>query len=468
MRILAIDQGTTSTRAILFEDGRHRQVGARKHRTRHPQPGWVEQDGLELLANIAALVEAAGAVDAIALDNQGESCLAWDAESGEPLSPVIVWQDVRTAGDLARMAQTEAAALSRDVAALPLDPYFSASKLGWLMQENEAVRQAAAKGRLRMGTTDAFFLDRLAGTFATDCATASRTGLMNIETGQWDSRLCALFGVPMESLPEIRANIAGFGAIGNVPVAAAIVDQQAALYGHGARSHGDAKITFGTGAFALAVTGATVRRDALDRGLLPTLAWNLGDGPVYAIDGGVQDAGSAVEWALRAGLAEQLSDFDAMPGHSAIARGLVFAPLFSGLGCPHWDRSATPILLGLQPDMGKAELRQALLEGIAFLTGDVMEAMEGICPLGETLSIDGGLSNNLYFTQFLANCLGKTITVDGFAELTAYGAASLAALAIGETLSLETEPATLFAPQSLVPGLRHRFQDALRRAQNWR
>lgn len=468
MRILAIDQGTTSTRAILFEDGRHRPVGAHKHRTRHPQPGRVEQDASELLANIAALIEAAGHVDAIALDNQGESCLAWDARSGEPLSPVVVWQDVRTAEDLARMAQTDAAALSRDLAALPLDPYFSASKLGWLLRENEAVKQAAGRGRLRMGTTDAFFLDRLAGTFATDCATASRTGLMNIETGQWDSRLCALFGVPPESLPEIRTNIAGFGAVGGVPVAAAIVDQQAALYGHGARGNGDAKITFGTGAFALAVTGGTLHRGALDKGILPTLAWNLGNGPVHAIDGGVQDAGSAVEWALRAGLAEKLADFDAVPDRSAIARGLVFAPLFSGLGCPHWDRSAAPILLGLQPDMGKADMRQALLEGIAFLTADVIEAMEDICPIGDTLSIDGGLSNNCYFAQFLANCLGKTIRVDGFAERTAFGAASLGALALGRTLSLETEPATLFRPQAFTPDLRHRFQDALRRAQNWR
>ena len=291
MRILAIDQGTTSTRAILFEDGRHRPVGARKHRTRHPQPGRVEQDASELLANIAALIEAAGHVDAIALDNQGESCLAWDARSGEPLSPVVVWQDVRTAEDLARMAQTDAAALSRDLAALPLDHYFSASKLGWLLRENEAVKQAAGRGRLRMGTTDAFFLDRLAGTFATDCATASRTGLMNIETGQWDSRLCALFGVPPESLPEIRTNIAGFGAVGGVPVAAAIVDQQAALYGHGARGNGDAKITFGTGAFALAVTGGTLHRGALDKGILapsmpstaacrmPARRWNGPCGP---------------------------------------------------------------------------------------------------------------------------------------------------------------------------------------------
>ena len=468
MRILAIDQGTTSTRAILFEDGKHRLVGARKHQTRHPQPGWVEQDGQELLANIAALVEAAGLVDAIALDNQGESCLAWDGQTGEPLSPVIVWQDVRTAEALAGMADSDAAALSRDIAGLPLDPYFSASKLGWLMRENEAVRQAAARGRLRLGTTDAFFLDRLAGVFATDCATASRTGLMNIETGQWDSSLCALFGVPMESLPVIRANTAGFGAIGKAPVAAAIVDQQAALFGHGARREGDAKITFGTGAFALAVTGNTPRRAALDKGLLPTLAWNLGDGPVYAIDGGVQDAGSAVEWALRAGLAEMLSDFDDLPGIPAIARGLVFAPLFSGLGCPHWDRSAAPILLGLQPDMGKAEMRQALLEGIAFLTADVIEAMDGICPLGETLSIDGGLSNNRYFSQFLADCLGKTISVDGFAERTAFGAAALAAQALGQTLTLETQPATLHKPRAMDPGLRLRFQDALSRVRNWR
>ncbi len=468
MRILAIDQGTTSTRAILFENGRHTLVGAHRHEISYPQPGWVEQDALELLTNIAALVDTAGAVDAIALANQGESCLAWDRVTGEPLSPVIVWQDVRTTEELERMAHTDAAAISAARSALPLDPYFSASKLGWLMRENQDVRKAAAKGRLRVGTTDAFFLDRLAGTFATDCATASRTGLMNIETCQWDGSLCALFGVPLESLPEIRSNIAGFGAIGGVPIAAAIVDQQAALFGHGARIAGDAKITFGTGAFSLVVTGDQPLRMALDKGIIPTLAWNLGNHPIYAIDGGVQDAGSAIEWALRAGLADCIADFDAMPDGSAIARGLVFAPLFSGLGCPRWDRSAAPILLGLRPDMGKVELRQALLEGIAFLTADVIGAMESICSLEGPLSVDGGLSTNRYFAQFFASCLGRPLRVEGFVERTAFGAASLAALAHDQPLTLETSAATLLEPKPLDLSLRQRFQDALHRARNWR
>ncbi len=468
MRIVAIDQGTTSTRALSFDhDGSSEVVGTKRHATTYPQAGWVEQDAEELLANIGEVLKTADGFDAIGLANQGESCLAWDASTGEPLSPVIVWQDTRTAALLEAMARDGVDAEVATRAALPLDPYFSAAKLDWILREVPAARAAYAAGRLRLGTTDAFFLDRLTGTFATDRATASRTSLLNIETGEWDPELCRIFGVPIECLPEIRSNIAGFGTLQGKPLAASIVDQQAALYGHGCRNAGDAKITFGTGAFALAVTGHAPR-EGLASGLVPTVAWDLGEGIVYALDGGVQDAGAAIEWAIRSGIAGSVEDFNALPAQSAVERGLVFVPAFSGLGCPYWDRSASPLLIGLRPDMGRADMCQALMEGIAFLTADVVDAMRDSANIADRVSIDGGLSRNSYFVQFLADCTGLDIAVDSFAERTAYGVAALAATALGDRIDLTTSTTKIVQANTVPSAHRARFSDAVRRARHWR
>jgi glycerol kinase len=469
MRIAAIDQGTTSTRALVFDsDGPVEIAGSRRHETSYPDAGWVEQDANELIANIRNVLGKAGPVDAIGLANQGESCLAWDAVSKEPLSPVIVWQDSRTAPLLEAMAREGATEEVAARAALPLDPYFSAGKLGWIVENLPAARTALSAGRLRLGTTDAFFLDRLTGHFATDRATASRTSLMNIETGEWDPELCRLFKIPIDCLPDIRTNTAGFGAIDGIPVTAAIVDQQAALYGHGCRQRGDAKITFGTGAFALAVTGSTVPREALSAGLVPTVAWDFGEGPVYALDGGVQDAGSAIDWGLRAGLAEGLDDFNGLDRkNTAIDRGLVFVPAFSGLGCPFWDRSAGPLIIGLRPDMGRPDMCQALLEGVALMTATVLHVMRGHVPLAQALSIDGGLSKNAYFSGFLADCSGFEIIADDFSERTAYGVASLAARALGGDLALSSDAFQRYAPQHDKSEWRSRFDEAIHRCRGW-
>ncbi len=468
MRIAAIDQGTTSTRVLVFDtDGTFQFIGSENHRTTYPAPGWVEHDANELLNNIGTLVDKAGLIDAIGLANQGESCLAWDAETGEPLSPVVVWQDCRTLGLLDDLARDGAADIVAARAALPLDPYFSAAKLGWILREMPRAGEAFAAGRLRLGTTDAFFLDRLTGHFATDRATASRTSLMNIETGEWDPELCRLFGVPIECLPQIRANTAGFGHMARVPVAAAIVDQQASLFGHGCREPGEAKITFGTGAFALAVTGNTVPRRSLSSGLVPTVAWDLGEGMTYAIDGGLQDAGSAIEWALRAGIASSLDDFTFFPHQTAVERGLIFVPALSGLGCPFWDRTASPLIIGLRPDMQRSDLCQALLEGIAFLTSGALEAMGEHVELGKALSIDGGLAKNAYFRWFLADCSGYQVVTTDIFERTAYGVASLTAQALGERLEL---PSSANNRHTTAGGGRQwmpRFMDAVGRSRNW-
>ncbi|WP_019644247.1 FGGY family carbohydrate kinase [Novispirillum itersonii] len=467
MRVAAIDQGTTSTRCLVVEDGGHWHLAAsRRHAQHHPAPGWVEHDPDELLKNIRAVLDAAGRVDAIALSNQGESCLAWDARTGEPLSPVIVWQDARTADALAALG-AEAEATSRRICGLPLDPYFSASKLAWLLAQSPAVAAARRDGRLRLGTTDAFFLDRLCGSFRTDRATASRTGLMDLATGDWSDTLCALHGVPRDCLPEITAVDAGFGDVNGVPVRVSVVDQQAALYGHNCRLPGDCKITFGTGAFLLAVAG-TERPDG--GGLLPTVAWDRrADGTVFAVEGGVYDAGSALEWARTIGLFSAMEELGVFEGPSALSRGIVFVPALSGLAAPYWDRHAAPLFIGMDHATDRRDLVRAVLEGIAMLTVGLIGAAGQATPLGRGISIDGGLSQSPYFAAFLAAASGRTITVPPMHELTAIGLAELC----GVDVSAIRAGAAVFppdgAPDITVTAADHaRFAEAVQRARQWR
>lgn len=463
MRIAAIDQGTTSTRCLVIsDDGTVQVVSSLRHAQFYPAPGHVEHDPEELLHNIRAALAAAGRVDAIAIANQGESCLAWDAESGKALSAVIVWQDARTAQSLAALPPS-AADLSKQICGLPLDPYFSASKLSWLLKNNPAVAEARAAGRLRLGTTDAFFLDRLAGCFRTDLATASRTGLLDLATGGWSPELCALHGVPLECLPEIGSVDGSFGAIARTPVRVSIVDQQAALYGHGCRAPGDCKITFGTGAFLLAVAGAE-RPQAGE--LLPTIGWQRDDAPaVFAVEGGVYDAGAALEWARKIGLYSHNAELDGFEGPSAIRRGLAFVPALSGLAAPYWDRLAVPLFIGMNHATERGDMVRAVLEGIALLTVRLIEAAQAVAPIGETISIDGGLSNSRYFAGFLAAASGRTIRVPAMRELTALGLAELC----GIDLAAARNDAEIFTPSGSVDVEDHaRFAHGINMAREWR
>jgi glycerol kinase len=430
VRIAAIDQGTTSTRAlVLGEDGRLQPVLSLPHAQTTPAPHHVEQDAEELLANIQRCLEAAGA-DVVGLSNQGESCLAWDARDGRPVSPVISWQDDRTAGVVAGLARDGAGPLVLERAGLPMDAYFSASKLGWIVRHLPLAANLARQGHLRLGTTDAFFRDRLTGRFETDVATASRTSLMNLGLGTWDADLCQLFGVPISALPRITPTSGDLGTLpGGARLAASIVDQQAALYGHGCRAPGETKITFGTGAFAQSVTGALVRPG--DAAVLPTVAWQEGEGSVtYALDGGVYAAASAVNWARGLGLFADLAEIAAF-GSPAIDRGLAFVPALVGLGAPHWNRAARGAWLGLGLADGKADLMQALLEGIALRSVEVLAAMASVQAANGPVSVDGGLSRNPYFTQFLADTLGRDLFLSDEPELTAAGLAQMAARAAG-------------------------------------
>lgn len=471
MKVIAVDQGTTGTKSfVLMEDGSFATIAAFEHRQIYPQAGWVEHDANELLSHVHEAIAAAGPADAIGIDNQGETVVAWDAATGEPLHNAIVWQDARTADVTAKLKADGAEELTLQRAGLPLDPYFSATKLRWFLDHIPEARALHAQGRLRLGTSDAFFLDRLTGVFATDVTTASRTSLMNLDTGAWDQDLCRLFGVPVDCLPEIRSTTGPFGACNGTPVTASLVDQQAALFGHGCARTGDAKVTFGTGAFALAVAGKS-RLDGSRFGMLPTLAWKVGAAaPDYAIDGGVYNAASAVNWARGLGLFADYAEIDSFAAPPAITRNLAFVPALSGLACPHWDRAAAGLWIGLGLDTTRADLMQSLLEGIALRAAEVLAAMAELVPLGDRISIDGGMAKNGYFTQFLANATGKDIVLPSTPDLTALGTARMAMRGAGvETLPPLPQPARIIAcDQPLPEQARSAFADAVRRSKSWR
>lgn len=469
MRFVAIDQGTTSTRALVATtDGQAHIVCSLRHNQEFPHTGWVEHNGLELLENVKTCIAAAGPVDAIGIDNQGESCLGWDALTGEPVSPVIVWQDNRTMARIDSLRAEGAEPLTLGRAGLPLDAYFSAAKLAWILANVPAARAAHSAGRLRLGTTDAFFLDRLCGRFVTDPTTASRTSLLNLETCSWDEDLCRLFGVPIETLPEIVPTAATvLGYYTGIPVTASVVDQQAALYGHGCRKASDAKITFGTGAFALTLTGSEIVR-APEIGLLPTIAWQTPHETVYAVDGGVYDAGSVVEWLKRLGMIASVDELVDFPQTSAIDRGLVFVPALSGLACPYWDRSAAGMWLGMSADTTPRDLCQAALEGVALCATEVIDAIQKRQGVSRVISVDGGLSRNVYFMQFLTDTLGRTIRVPNFHELSSFGCAALAALALNVELVPPDLGVTTYLPQRNASEKRRtRFAEAIKRSRGW-
>ncbi len=470
MRVLAIDQGTTSTRGfILDHTGAGTIIFSREHRQIYSKPGWVEHDPEELIRNIKACLVNADQIDAIGIDNQGESCLAWNGATGEAITPVIVWQDRRTENRVSALKKTGAEATTLLRAGLPLDPYFSASKLGWIVENIPEAKTLLAQGNLRLGTTDAFFNDRLTGQFSTDISTASRTSLLNIETGNWDQELCELFAIPIEALPEIRPTIGDFGSIKTggreVPLVVSVVDQQAALFGHGCHSSGDLKITFGTGAFVIANCGREIVR-APEEALLPTIVWQeTGKTPVYGLDGGVYCASSALNWAKSLGLFSDFSQINKFENETAISRKLVFVPALTGLGCPYWDGSAAGLWIGMSLETSPQDLVQAILEGVAFRAVQIIAAMEKRISVGDVISIDGGMSVNPYFCQFLADVLQKQVSVPACSEITAYGTALMVMGKTGFENNLLSP--TIYFPENQHDNGKSLFEDALSRCRNW-
>jgi glycerol kinase len=436
--ILAIDQGTTGTTCLVFDEGGGIAGRAYSEFEQHfPRPGWVEHDageiwettrrvGAEALAD--AGIEGAD-LDAIGIANQRETVVAWDPASGEPLHRALVWQDRRTAARCDELREAGREPLVRERTGLVLDPYFSGTKMEWLRRKVEGVERAA------LGTIDSWLLYKLTGRHATDYTNASRTMLFDLRRMRWDEELCAMLGVDPDQLPEPLPSAHVFGTTsefgGEVPVAGVAGDQQAALFGQACHSAGTAKNTYGTGSFVLLHSGATAP-DPVE-GLLTTVACSTGEAPAYAVEASIFVTGAAVQW-LRDGLGviEAAAETEALAGSLAGNDGVYFVPALTGLGSPHWDPYARGTIVGLTRGSGRAHLARAALEAIAYQTVDAVRAEEAACGRRlEALKADGGATVNRWLMQFQADVLGAPVVVPEIAETTALGAAYLAGIATG-------------------------------------
>jgi len=445
--VLAIDQGTTSSRAAIFNERGQCLGSAAQPLTQHfPRPGWVEHDADEIWRTVAETVPLALAraritgseLAAIGLTNQRETVVLWDRRSGRPVAPAIVWQDRRTA-DFCREHRADEPWL-RERTGLVLDPYFSATKILWLLQSDPALRNRAEAGQLAFGTVDSWLLWNLTGgvAYLTDASNASRTLLLELQTASWNDDLCGFFQVPRSMLPEIRPSTSDFGQTADlgflpagVPITGIAGDQQAALFGQGGTRAGDAKCTYGTGAFFLLHTGPQPVRSR--HRLLTSLAACTGGVPQFVLEGSVFVAGAAVQW-LRDGLhlIGDAADVEALAARADPAEPALLVPGFVGLGAPHWIPEARGVLFGLTRGTTAAELARAALEGVAFQVVDLVAAADQ--DYGQPLTalrVDGGMAQNASFLQLQADVLGLPVLPALEKEATALGAALLAGLGVG-------------------------------------
>lgn len=466
--LLAIDQGTSSTRAMAFRlDGTLAAAEQQPFPQIYPAPGWVEHDPEVIWATVLSttrtvlqrVLEQGCTVAAIGVTNQRETTLVWDRKTGVPLHNAIVWQDRRTAARCRELIDAGREPALAAATGLCLDPYFSASKLDWLLGHVAGAREAARAGRLAFGTIDTFLLWRLTGgrLHATDATNASRTALYDIVRGAWDPGLCELFGVPAACLPEVRDSAGDYGATdpalfgAAIPIRGVAGDQQAALVGQAALAPGDVKSTYGTGAFLVLNTGATLVRSS--RRLLTTIAYRLAGRTTYALEGSILSAGTVVQW-LRDGLGivARAEEIETLAAAARDTGGVYLVPAFTGLGAPYWDPDARAALLGLTRASGRAEIARAGLDAVAYQTADLLEAMaaDGVRPT--QLKVDGGMARNGLFLQRLADLLDVPIVRPRMPESTAVGAALLAGLGAGlyespEALTRVWQAEARFAPQ---------------------
>jgi glycerol kinase len=440
--LLAIDQGTTGTTSLVF-DLQGELIGrAYREFTQHfPRPGWVEHDAAEIWEVSHAVAGEAladagvrpGELEAVGLTNQRETVVCWDPSTGEPLHRALVWQDRRTAARCHELRDQGEEPALREKTGLILDPYFSATKIEWLLRNVDGLEQRAREGRAVFGTVDAWMLFKLTGEFATEPGNASRTLLMDIRSGRWDTDLLGLFGVPERALPAIRPSCGELGRTradafhGHaVPVAGVAGDQQAALFGQRCLEPGLGKNTYGTGSFVLLNHGTSVPEPA--SGLLSTVAWQIGRSTTYALEASIFVTGAAVHW-LRDGLGiiEQAAETEALAKSLDGNDGIYFVPALTGLGSPHWDPYARGTVVGLTRGATRAHLARAALEAMAYQAVDAIDAMRdaGAEPL-EELRADGAATVNRWLMQFQADVLGAPVVVPEVAETTAMGAALLA------------------------------------------
>ncbi|MFA9271057.1 MAG: glycerol kinase GlpK, partial [Baekduiaceae bacterium] len=447
--ILAIDQGTTGSTCLVFdEDGELAGRAYREFRQHFPQPGWVEHDARELWevtrdVALEALDDAGvpeGGLRAVGITNQRETVCVWDPNPGQPLHRALVWQDRRTAARCDELREAGHEPLIRERTGLVIDPYFSGTKIAWLLEHVDGLRERATAGRAKFGTVDSWLIWNLCGEHVTDASNASRTLLANLHTGDWDDELLALFGdVPRASLPEIRPSIGELGRIaedalpgfGGVPVSGVAGDQQAALYGQACLDPGLGKNTYGTGSFVLMNTGDEPPAPA--EGLLSTVAWRIGQRTQYAQEASIFVTGAAVQWRRDGlGLIEVAAETEPLAASLQSNDGVYFVPALTGLGSPHWDPYARGTIVGLTRGASRAHLARATLEAIAYQAVDAVRAMEtsGAPRLAE-LRVDGGATVNAWLMQFQADVLGVPVVVPEVRETTALGAASLAGVGAG-------------------------------------
>ncbi|WP_017604723.1 glycerol kinase GlpK [Nocardiopsis alkaliphila] len=450
--IAAIDQGTTSSRCILFDrDGRIVSVDQREHRQIFPKPGWVEHDAQEIWTNVEAAVRESlkksditpEQIAAIGITNQRETTLLWDKETGEPVHNAIVWQDTRTA-DLAReLGGDQGQDRFRAKCGLPLATYFSGPKIRWLLDNVDGVRERAERGELLFGTMDTWIIWKLTGRHVTDVTNASRTMLMNLETLEWDPEILEAMGIPENLLPKIRSSSEIYGEstgyLKGTPVAASLGDQHAALFGQTCFDPGDVKGTYGTGTFLVMNTGT--EPIISENGLLTTLGYKLGDEPaVYALEGSIAVTGSLVQW-----LRDNLGLISSAPEIETLARtvddngGCYIVPAFSGLFAPRWRSDARGVMTGLTGYVNKGHIARAALEATAWQTREVVDAMNADSEIDlTTLKVDGGMTADNLLMQILSDALDAEVVRPMVAETTCLGAAYAAGLAVGYWPDVQT------------------------------
>jgi glycerol kinase len=490
--VLALDQGTTSSRAILFDEaGAIAAVAQHEFQQFYPQAGWVEHDPTEILTSqISCAVEALGKVGArprdvaaIGITNQRETVIVWDRATGKPIHPAIVWQDRRTAAFCKELEDRGAGESVSAKTGLVLDPYFSATKVKWILDNVEGARARADRGELAFGTVDSWLIWHLTSghTHVTDVTNASRTLLYNIVKGEWDEEMLRLFDVPRSILPEVKWSSERVGEVtttlglGGVAIAGIAGDQQAALFGQLCWSSGEAKNTYGTGCFLLQNVGTEFVRSK--HRLITTIAASAQKRLEYALEGSIFIGGAVVQW-LRDNLKliSTSGDVEALAASVPDAGGVVFVPAFVGLGAPHWDAHAAGMLIGLRRDTKPGHIARAALEAIAFQVADVLEAVhsETGAPL-QALRVDGGAAVNNLLMQFQADVLGVPVVRPQVTETTALGAAYLAGLATGfwanpETLRAKRQGDVRFDPKMAAGDRaerRGRWQKAVERAKAW-
>lgn len=489
--ILSLDQGTTSSRAILFnQQAGMVSQGQYEIKQSFPRPGWVEHDPEQIwesqLAAARDAIQASGItaeeISAIGITNQRETALIWDKATGEPIYPAIVWQDRRTAEQCEEIKRQGLAAEIAHKTGLVVDAYFSATKLAWILDHVTGSRERAERGELLAGTIDSWLIWKLTGgaVHATDVTNASRTMLFNLHERKWDEQLIEQLRIPRPMLPEVRMSGGEFGAAearwfgAEIPIRSVLGDQQAALFGHTCLEAGSAKNTYGTGCFILMNTGTEAV--ASKHGLLTTVAWGMGDELYYALEGSVFVAGAAIQWLHEGlGLIEGPSDSEHKAAEVVDSEGVVVVPAFTGLGAPYWDMYARGAVFGLTRGTTAGHLVRATLESLAFQSRDVIGAMEKDAGMPLTgLRVDGGAVRNDLLMQFQADILGSEVTRTTYAETTALGAALLAGLTSGiwsrEQLESFNKAEKDFLPRMAEEERERRYdawKDAVSRTMGW-